>query len=188
MSAGSVAPSEAVSCENDLRYPIGRFQRPASITAENRAAWIDEIAGLPRLLSKAVAGLKDLELDTPYRPDGWTVRQVVHHVADSHINSYVRFRLAMTEDVPTIKPYDEAAWAGLADAKVARVELSLHLLEALHSRWVIFLQSLKSADLTRTFKHPERGEMSLELALALYAWHGRHHVAHITNLREREGW
>jgi len=112
----------------------------------------------------------------------------VHHIADSHINSYVRFRLAMTEEKPTIKPYDEAAWAKLADAKMGRVEISLHLLEGLHARWVILLRSFKSADMMRTFIHPESGEMTLEFALGLYAWHGRHHVAHITNLRQREGW
>lgn len=180
--------SDAVSTEQDLRYPVGRFQAPAEITGENRASWMHEIEVLPQQIQQVVAGLREAELDTPYRPGGWTVRQVVHHLADSHINSYVRFRLAITEDAPTIKPYKEAAWADLADAKVGRVELSLHLLQALHARWSILLRSFKSADFARTFVHPERGPMSLDFALGLYAWHGRHHVAHIAKLRERQGW
>jgi hypothetical protein len=167
---------------------VGRFQPPAAISAQDRNTWIEQIERLPKQLSHAVSGLNQSQLDTRYRPDGWTVRQVVHHVADSHINSYVRFRLAMTEDAPTIKPYNEAAWAELADAKIARVEVSLHLLDALHVRWVELLRSFKSADMARTFVHPERGAMSLDVALSLYAWHGRHHVAHITNLRQRQGW
>jgi len=172
----------------DLRYPLGRFQPPVSITAQDRAAWMRDIDGLPQELRKAIAGLTETQLDTAYRPGGWTVRQLVHHLADSHMNSYVRFRLAMTEEAPTIKPYNEAAWAELADSKVARAEVSLHLIEALHARWMMLLRSFKSADLARTFVHPEQGEMSLDWALGLYAWHGRHHVAHIKNLRRREGW
>lgn len=183
MSAGSTASSE-----QDLRYPIGRFERPGTISAQHRSEWMEEIETFPKNLKNALAGLTDSQLDTPYRPGGWTVRQVVHHLADSHINSYVRFRLGMTEDAPTIKPYREAAWANLADAKIARIEVSLHLIEALHSRWVTLLRSFKSADFSRTFVHPERGGTSLEEALGLYAWHGRHHIAHITNLRQREGW
>ena len=174
--------------EEDLRYPIGTFQVPSAITSADRGAWMHDIETLPQRLKKAIAGLSDAQLDQAYRPGGWTVRQVVHHVADSHINSYVRFRLALTEDSPTIKPYDEAAWAKLADSQVARVEVSLHLLEALHARWVILLRSLKSSDLERTFVHPERGEISLVQALGEYAWHGRHHVAHIEKLREQQGW
>lgn len=183
MTAGNTAAPE-----QDLRYPVGRFNPPAVITAQERASWMHEVEILPKRLSEAVADLRDAQLDTPYRPGGWTVRQIVHHLADSHINSYVRFRLASTEESPTIKPYSEAAWAELADAKIARVELSLHLLEALHARWVMLLRSFKSADLARTFKHPERGDMSLDQALGQYAWHGRHHVAQITRLRQREGW
>lgn len=178
----------AAAAEQDFRYPIGRFQVPASITEQDRASWIRELEAFPQNLSKAVSSLKGAQLDTPYRQGGWTVRQVVHHLADSHINSYVRFRLAMTEDTPTIKPYNEAAWAELADAKISRVEISLHLIEALHARWVVLLRSFNSTDMTRTFRHPERGEMSLETALGLYAWHGCHHVAQITHLRQREGW
>ncbi len=174
--------------DQDLRYPVGRFQPPGQIAAGDVAAWIGEIETLPERLKKAVSGLKDLQLDTAYRPGGWNVRQVVHHLADSHMNSFMRFRLALTEDSPAIKTYNEAAWAELADSKVARVEVSVHLLEALHARWVTLLRSLKSADLTRTFKHPQAGEKDLNWALSLYAWHGRHHVAHITGLRHREGW
>ncbi len=174
--------------EQDPRYPVGRFQPPTAITATDRAAWIAEIEALPEHLRKAVSGLKDSQLDAPYRPGGWTVRQVVHHVADSHMNSLVRFRLALTEDAPTIKPYSEAAWAELADSKVAPVEVSLQLLQALHARWVMLLRSLETVGLSRTFKHPERGENNLDWAISLYAWHGRHHVAHITSLRDRQGW
>jgi len=134
-----------------------------------------------------VAGLSEPQLDTPYRPGGWTVRQVVHHVPDSHINSYVRFRLALTENEPTVKPYDESRWAELADSRTAHIETSLALLESLHERWVLLLRSLSPADFRRQFRHPELGAVSLEKNLALYAWHGRHHVAHITSLRERMG-
>lgn len=172
----------------DLRYPIGRFEPPVHITAGNRAAWLQEIEQLPKLLRDAVSGLSGAQLDTSYRPGGWTVRQVVHHLADSHLNSYQRFRLALTEDAPLIKPYDEAAWAELLDAKSAPVDFSLALLESLHARWVLLLRSLSDEQLTRTFKHPERGEVRLDTTLGLYAWHGRHHVAHIRNLRDREGW
>ena len=136
----------------------------------------------------AVAGLSDEQLNTPYRPEGWTVRQVVHHVPESHMNSYVRIKLAITEEEPTIKPYFEDRWAQLDDAQQAPVELSLHLMDALHGRWVWFLRSLKDADFQRTFQHPELGIVSLDKNIALYAWHGRHHVAHITSLRERMGW
>ena len=149
---------------------------------------IQEIADTPANLRASVAGLSAEQLDTPYRPGGWTVRQVVHHVPDSHMNSYVRFRLALTEDEPTIKPYDESRWAELADSRTARIETSLALLESLHERWVLLLRSLSPADFRRQFRHPELGVVSLEKNLALYAWHGRHHVAHITSLRERMGW
>ena len=176
------------SPEQDLRYPIGRFQAPTEISEEQRAAWIGEVELLPQELTKAVTGLQEGKLDTAYRTGGWTVRQVIHHLADSHMNSYVRFRLAMTEDSPTIKPYHEAAWAELADAKAAPAEVSLHLLGALHARWVLLWLSLQSDDMARTFVHPERGAMRLDYALGLYAWHGRHHVAQITALRQRGGW
>lgn len=188
MSSSTQASVETATPHQDLRYPIGRFQPPAQVSPEDRMTWMGEIENLPVHLAHAVAGLTESQLDTAYRPGGWTVRQVVHHLADSHINSYVRFRLAMTEDQPTIKPYREAAWAELADAKVSRVEVSMHLLEALHARWLILLRSFSSSDMARTFRNPERGEMSLDSALGLYAWHGRHHVAQIVRLREREGW
>jgi uncharacterized damage-inducible protein DinB len=136
----------------------------------------------------AVAGLSDQQLNTPYRPEGWTVRQVVHHVPESHMHSYVRFKLAITEEEPTIKPYYEDRWALLDDANRAPIELSLNLLSALHERWVWFLRSLKEVDFQRTFRHPDLGTVSLDKNLALYAWHGRHHVAQITSLRERMGW
>ena len=174
--------------EVDLQYPIGRFEFPREVSSEDRARFIQEIAETPANLRAAVAGLSGEQLDTPYRPGGWTVRQVVHHVPDSHMNSYVRFRLALTEEEPTIKPYDEARWAELADARTAGIETSLALLETLHERWVLLLRALSDEDFRRQFRHPELGVVSLEKNLALYAWHGRHHVAHITSLRERMGW
>jgi len=171
----------------DLRFPVGKFQRLDNITDAQRRGFIDAIAETPARLKAAVAGLNDQQLDTPYRPGGWTVRQVVHHLPDSHLNSIVRFKLALTENEPTIKPYDEARWAELADAK-APIDVSIQLLEALHGRWVLLLNSLTPEDWQRTFRHPERGTMTLNDTLQLYAWHGRHHVAHITALRERNGW
>jgi uncharacterized damage-inducible protein DinB len=171
-----------------LQYPVGKYAPPTQIRAGERAAWIDEIEGLPSKLRQAVAGLADRELDTPYRPGGWTVRQVVHHLPDSHLNSYVRFRLALTESGPAIKPYDEAAWAELPDAKSSPIESSLALLEALHVRWVALLRSMGEPEFARTFQHPQLGEMRLDRNLGLYAWHGRHHLAHITELRSRKGW
>jgi uncharacterized damage-inducible protein DinB len=173
--------------ETDLRYPIGKFQRADHLTSDQRRQFIDAIAETPARLNAAVAGLKAQQIDTPYRPGGWTVRQVVHHVPDSHMNAYIRFKLALTESEPTIKPYDEKQWAELADSK-SPIEPSLALLENLHARWVSLLRSLAPADWARNFRHPERGTMSLDETLALYAWHGRHHVAHITSLRERENW
>ncbi|MFY9688835.1 MAG: bacillithiol transferase BstA [Candidatus Acidiferrales bacterium] len=172
----------------DLRFPIGKFQRPEGISADQRSQFIDQIADTPARLAAAVAGLSPSQLDTPYRPGGWTVRQLVHHVPDSHMNAYVRFRLALTEDEPTIKPYDEARWAELADAKTAPIEPSLALLENLHKRWVTLMRSFTPAEWARAFRHPERGLATLGGDLALYAWHGRHHVAHVTSLRERNGW
>jgi hypothetical protein len=173
--------------EADLRYPIGKFQPIDNITDIQRRAFIAAIAETPEKLKAAIAGLDERQLDTPYRPGGWTVRQVVHHVPDSHMNSYVRFKLALTEDEPTIKPYDEARWAELADAR-APVELSLLLLENLHKRWVLLMNSLAHSDWQRKFRHPERGTMILEENLQMYAWHGCHHVAHITALRQRNNW
>jgi len=172
----------------DIRYPIGQFTWAGRNTAEQRAAAINDIAAAPQKMRSAVAGLTETQLDIPYRKGGWTVRQVVHHVPDSHMNSYIRFKLALTEDEPTIKPYDEAVWANLIDAKTAPIEPSLSLLEGLHYRWALLLRSLSDTDVTRKFNHPELGIVSIDQYIALYAWHGKHHVAHITSLREREGW
>jgi len=172
---------------DELRYPIGRFTAPASNTAEVRAENIETLRLLPQRLRTAVNGLDDTQLDTPYREGGWTLRQVVHHVADSHANSYIRFKLALTEDWPTIKPYDEAAWAKLADSRLP-VEVSLALIEALHRRWIALLESLTEEDFQRGYNHPQMGRQSLSTALALYDWHSRHHTAHITTLRARQGW
>jgi hypothetical protein len=172
----------------DFQYPIGRFEWSGTNSDDDRRRYIDEIGEAPGRLRAAVAGLSAAQLDTPYRPGGWTVRQVVHHMPDSHMNSYVRFRLALTEDAPTIKPYDESRWAELTDARTAPIEISLMLLESLHARWALLLRGLKPGDFAREFRHPELGTVSLDRNLALYAWHGRHHVAHITSLRERMGW
>ena len=171
----------------DARYPVGQFVLPDSTTSEERRAWIQEIARAPRDLRAAVSGLSEEQLDTPYRPGGWTVRQVVHHVPESHMNAFIRFKLALTEDQPTIKPCDEARWSMLADNALP-VTPSLDLLEALHLRWVRLLESLSDADLQRRFLHPESGPWRLDQYLAQYAWHGRHHIAHITELRARMGW
>lgn len=173
---------------DDLRYPIGHFSAPASSIAGIRMAHIQTLRALPDQLQAAVSGLSGARLDTPYREGGWTVRQVVHHVADSHANSYVRFKLALTEDWPTIKPYDEAAWANLADSRSMPVEPSLSFINALHARWVALLESLSEEDFQRGYNHPAMGRQNLATALALYAWHSRHHTAHITNLRVRMDW
>ena len=172
----------------DLRYPVGRFKFPEVVRSDDRVKFIDQIVEAPAKLRAVVAALSDQQLDTPYRPGGWTVRQVVHHVPDSHLNSYVRFRLALTEAEPAIKAYHEDRWAELPDARTAPVEISLALLESLHRRWVTLLRSLNEQDWKRTFRHPELGLLSLEKNAALYSWHGRHHVAHIAGLRERMGW
>ncbi|HET7890912.1 MAG TPA: bacillithiol transferase BstA [Candidatus Sulfotelmatobacter sp.] len=172
----------------DLRYPIGKFTYDRSLTEDQKRAFLDDVAQTPANLRAAVKGLSEAQLDTPYRPGGWTVRQVVHHVPDSHLNSYVRFKLALTEDEPTIKPYAEDRWAELPDTKATPVDVSLALLDSLHDRWLRLLRSLTPEDWKRTFRHPEMGPMTLEKTLALYAWHGRHHVAHITALSSREGW
>jgi uncharacterized damage-inducible protein DinB len=172
----------------DLRYPIGKFQSPASVTDAERAVLVDQIAALPAELRSAVTTLDDTQLGTPYREGGWTVRQVVHHVPDSHVNAYTRFKLALTEDVPTIKTYEEAQWAELPEARSAPIGVSLALLDALHQRWVLLLRVLAPAQFARAFRHPDLGVMTLDQQIALYAWHGRHHLAHITSLRTRMGW
>lgn len=168
----------------DLRYPIGKFSFPQTVSRSERKQWIDDLAAAPTHLRAAVAGLTEAQLDTPYRPGGWTVRQVVHHLPDSHLNSYVRFKLALTEAEPRIKPYDEAAWAGLIDSQITPVETSLKMFEALHDRWVRLLGAMDDDAYARAFEHPESGKIRLEQNLALYAWHSKHHVAHITNLRK----
>jgi hypothetical protein len=172
----------------DLRYPVGPCEYPTVVPPEARQRHIDDIAALPQRLFEAVAGLNDDQLDTPYRTGGWTVRQVVHHFADSHINAYVRFRLGLTEEQPTIKPYDEKRWAELADSRSAPTEISLSLLEGLHHRWVLLLSGMSDSDFARIIHHPESGILRLDTYLAAYGWHCRHHVAHITLLRERSGW
>ena len=173
---------------NNLSYPIGKFTRDPDATPEKRRAWIQQIADTPKNLCAAVDGLTEQQLLTPYRPDGWTVSQTVHHVADSHLNSYLRFRLGLTEERPLIKTYDQDKWANLPDAASVRIETSLVLLEAMHTRWVELLNSLSEEDFARGLQHPEIGEISLDTNLQIYAWHGPHHVAQITSLRDREGW
>jgi uncharacterized damage-inducible protein DinB len=172
----------------DPRFPIGKFHYDGPLTAEQKESLLADVAQTPDHLRAAVKGLSEAQLDTPYREGGWTVRQVVHHLPDSHMNSYVRFKLALTEDEPTIKPYAEDRWAELADTKSTPVEVSLTLLESLHDRWVRLLRSLTPDEWKRTFRHPALGPMTLEKTLALYAWHGRHHVAHISELRKRMSW
>jgi uncharacterized damage-inducible protein DinB len=171
----------------DPRYPVDRFTPPATISPGDRSDAIATLAELPEQLRNAVDGLSFTQLSTPYREGGWTLRQVVHHVADSHINAYVRVKLALTEDWPTIKPYDEEAWAKLHDV-AAPIEWSLELVESLHARWVMLLQSLKDEQWKRGCHHPENGPMTVEVLALLYAWHSRHHVAHITHLRAKEKW
>ncbi len=172
---------------DDLRYPVGKWIRQPSVDADACAVLIQQVASAPAALTAAVKGLDDKQLDTPYREGGWTPRQIVHHIADSHMNAYVRFKLGVTEDNPTIKPYDEKSWAETVDGKTAPVEVSLPVIEGLHKRWVQFLRSLDGRAFARTVIHPERGPMTLTDLLQLYAWHGRHHTAHITGLRQRQG-
>jgi uncharacterized damage-inducible protein DinB len=174
---------------NDVRYPIGPFSsvgRP--LTAGERTALIDAIEGHPARMRTAVDGLTDEQLDTPYREDGWTLRQVVHHVVDSHVNAYCRFKLSVTEDNPTIRTYEEQIWAELPDAKSAPVEVSLAILDALHPRWVSFLRSLEPDDFARPLQYPGIGDVNVDLLLEVYGWHGPHHEAHVTTMRERMGW
>jgi uncharacterized damage-inducible protein DinB len=175
--------------ETELRYPLGKFDFDTPVYEADYPKLIAAIADTPVALRSAVAGLTRDQLETRYRLGGWTVKQVVHHVPDSHLNAYTRFKLALTEDEPTIKPYDEAAWAELADSRKVPIEVSLDLLDALHLRWVALLRSMDTDDFTRGLRHPEHGQvLTLKQMLGLYAWHGRHHVAHITSLRKREGW
>ena len=173
---------------SDLRFPIGEFHFAGSATPRQKEAFLEDIARTPANMRAAIRGLTETQLNTPYRRDGWTVRQVVHHVPDSHLNSYVRFKLALTEDDPTIKPYAEDRWAELADTSATPVAVSLTLLESLHDRWMRLLRALTPAQWQRSYRHPELGPMTLEKTLALYAWHGKHHVAHITELRKRLSW
>ena len=181
--------SETTSRSDDPRYPIGRMTLPkAPPTAAQRDAWIDAVAQGPARLREAVAGLGDAQLDTPYRDGGWTVRQVVHHVPDSHVNAYVRMKLGLTEDQPTIKTYEEGAWATLPDTAATPPDTSLALLDALHERWVTLLRGLTDEQWARTVQHPDWGPVRIDQLLAIYAWHSRHHVAHVTRLRERMGW
>jgi hypothetical protein len=172
----------------DLRYPVGPFTATVPFSPAQRAAAITVIAEAPARLRLAVAGLTEDQLDTPYRPDGWTVRQAVHHVADSHLNAYLRTKFLLSEDHPTITPYPEQIWAEMADGRTAPVTTSRDLIDALHSRWVLLLRSLAPSQFARTLLHPERGPMTLDDVLDMYTWHCRHHTAHVTALREREGW
>ncbi len=171
----------------DLRFPIGKFDKDFEVTDEIRQKFIRTISGLPDDLYEAVKNLWDEQLDTPYRPAGWTVRQVVHHIADSHLNSYCRFKLALTEDVPTIRAYHEDRWAELDDSKMP-IDVSMKIIQGIHSRWTELLNSMSEADFKRKLNHPESGEWTLEKMLGLYDWHSRHHLAHITTLAERENW
>lgn len=174
---------------NDPRYPIGPFQRRDALSEDERRAMLDDIAAAPARMRAAVAGLTEEQLDTPYRDGGWTLRQVVHHVPDSHLNAYCRLKLALTEDVPTIRPYDESTWAKLDDSRLTPIEVSLTLLESLHARWMTLFRSMKPQDFKRTFRHPEHeGTPTLDWLVAMYAWHGKHHTGHITSTRERMGW
>jgi hypothetical protein len=180
MSTGAVS--------SDPRFPVGKFPRVVSLSEAERSQFIGDIAAAPALFRAAVSGLSAEQLDTPYRDRGWTVRQVIHHVPDSHMNAFIRFKLALTETEPVIKPYDEAAWANLNDAVETPVETSLSLLERLHERWVILLRGISPEDWKRAMVHPEMGRLGLEQVLAIYAWHGKHHTAHVTELRKRMGW
>ncbi|MCX6132664.1 MAG: putative metal-dependent hydrolase [Ignavibacteriales bacterium] len=173
---------------SDIRYPVGTFDPKLTITDTDRQALINQIAWVPQKLREALRGLSDQRLDVPYREGGWTIRQQVHHLPDSHMNAYIRFKLAVTEENPTIKPYHEQLWAELVDGKLAPPELSLVLMESLHARWAMFLRSMKPEQFARTLIHPQNGPMNLDRVLQLYAWHGRHHVAHITAQRQRMGW
>lgn len=173
---------------SDLSYPIGKFAPPAEYTPDGRATAIEQIRQMPALLRAAVRGLTEIQRLTPYRDGGWTVAQVVHHLGDAHLNAVIRLKWTLTEDKPTIKVYDQAKWATLADASSADIDGSLRLVDAVHERWVDALETLTSEDFAREFIHPDRGPQTIDRNVAMYAWHGRHHVAHITRLRERMGW
>jgi uncharacterized damage-inducible protein DinB len=181
-------PAPFVDHPDKVRYPVGDFGVDLEITPSKRRGWLRELAELPERLSAAVSGLDEKQLGTPYRDGGWTPRQVVHHLADAHLNGFVRFKLALTEDFPPIKTYEESLWAETADARRAPVELSLRLLSALHERWTILLDSLSEGQFDRAFSHPDRGPLTIDKAVQLYAWHGLHHAAQITGLRARMGW
>ena len=172
----------------DMRYPVGKFESRSKLNADERLTMIEQIAAAPARMRDAVRGLSESQLNTPYRDGGWTVRQVVHHVPDSHLNGYTRLKLALTERESTIKPSDQSAWADLADSRDTPIETSLMLLESVHDRWVRLLRSLDAAAFERTFRHPEHGAVTVDWLIAMYAWHGRHHVAHITSLRKEKGW
>jgi uncharacterized damage-inducible protein DinB len=172
----------------DIRYPIGKFSPQQTLTTSERAVCIEQIAESPSKLRATVSGLSESQIDTPYRDGGWTVRQIVHHLPDSHMNAYIRFKLAVTEQNPTIKPYEQQLWAELSDARTSPIEHSFALLESLHQRWVAFLQSLQKSDFAKRFIHPESGEHDLDWLLQMYAWHGRHHTAQITECRKRMKW
>jgi uncharacterized damage-inducible protein DinB len=173
----------------DPRYPIGAFQMDGqTLTEEQRRRFLEQISEVPTRLREAVRGLTSEQLETPYRSGGWTLRQVAHHIPDSHINAYCRFKLALTEKEPVIRAYEESEWAKLSDSRETPIDVSLELLEALHRRWVILLRSLSKADFARIARHPSWGPVTVDWLLAQYAWHGRHHVAHITSTRERMGW
>ncbi|WP_420387660.1 YfiT family bacillithiol transferase [Roseivirga sp.] len=175
--------------QHNLSFPIGPFKAPEVISQEVLAGWIQEIDEVPYRYRQAVQSLTDEQLDTPYRPDGWTVRQVIHHVPDSHLNSYIRFHWALTEDQPTIKAYDEKAWAELSYQQEVPVRVSLGLLESIHARWVILLRQMTEADLEKAFIHPEsKAVLQLKTVIGMYAWHGEHHLQHILQLKERKGW
>ena len=172
----------------DPRYPIGKFSFDGTLTPEQKKQYLNDIEQTPARMREAVRGLSDQQLNTPYREGGWTVRQLAHHIPDSHMNAYIRFKLALTEDEPTIRPYMEDRWAELPESKQAPIDVSLTLLDSLHQRWTMVLRNIPDADWKRTLRHPEMGLLSLEKTLALYAWHGKHHVAHVTTLREKMGW
>ncbi len=172
----------------EMSYPIGRWAAPVTVTPDALADALDRIAALPVRFREAVQPLADHQLDTPYRPGGWTVRQLAHHVPDSHLNAYVRFKLALSEPEPTIRPYDQEGWAALPDTRLAPVRVSLDLLDALHARWVVLLRALTPEQWSRRFHHPETGIQRLDLVALHYAWHGDHHLAHVVRLRDRMGW
>lgn len=172
----------------DLRYPVGHFTPDPIPTPETRNRHIERLTALPGLIRKAVTGLNDNQLNTPYREGGWTVQQVVHHVADSHMNAYIRFKWALTENEPTIKAYEEGEWARLKDSELTPVEVSVTMIDSLHARWMVLARSMKAEDFQRKFVHPDSGPHDVDWLLQLYSWHGNHHLAHITSLRERMGW